>query len=266
MRTPGEPRPQRRQPSQVRAGERLLHPEHAVIRQPGRDVPRRLEIDRRRGVAGHPPALVQVDHDRHRVADGGTRRCDRGEPFLEPARVDADLEGSEPLLAQPQGGFGPFWCGHQHPAGGVRRQRVGRAAEQRGDRQPRDLARDVPQGRLERPVPTCVEVDRLEDSDVPSDRERILTDEEVLEGFETVHRVARADADDALVGLDADDRHRERGSRHGVPRRREGRIEGHAEALETDGADPHGASIADVSRSSLHPSRDPGRIRRQAVP
>ena len=47
---------------------------------------------------------------------------------------------------------------------------------------------------------------------MPSDRERILTDEEVLERLESVHRVARADPDDALVGLDPDDRHCERDS------------------------------------------------------
>jgi hypothetical protein len=128
------------------------------------------------------------------------------------------------------------------------------------------MAGDVPQRRLERPVAPGVEVDGLEYADVPSDRQRILTDEEMLEGLEAVHRVTGADADDALVGLDAHDRHRERRSRHGIPRRREGRFEGHAEALETDGADPHGPSIADVSRSSLHPPGDPGRIRRQAVP
>ena len=52
--------------------------------------------------------------------------------------------------------------------------RVRGAAEQRGDGQPRDLADDVPQGDLERPVPAGVEVDRLDRPDVAGDGQRVL--------------------------------------------------------------------------------------------
>ena len=80
--------------------------------------------------------------------------------------------------------------------------------------------REAHRRRLEWPVPPGVEVDGLEYADMPSDRERILTDEEVLEGLEPVHRVAGADPHDADVGLDAHDRHGERRPWHGIPRRR----------------------------------------------
>jgi hypothetical protein len=95
-----------------------------------------------------------------------------------------------------------------------------------------------------------MEVDGLEDTDVALDLERILTDEQVLERLEAVHRVARADADDPLIGLDADDGDRELGAWDRIPGSRERRVERNAEALETDGADPHRASIADRLRSS----------------
>ena len=68
-----------------------------------------------------------------------------------------------------------------------------------------------------------MEIDRLEDADVAGDGQRILADEQVLEGLEAVHRVARADAHDALVGLDADDRRREARAGDRVPGRGERR-------------------------------------------
>ena len=119
-----------------------------------------------------------------------------------------------------------------------------RATEQRRDREPGDLAEDVPQRGLERPVPSGVEVDRLEDADVARDRQRVLADEQVLERLEAVHRVARADAHDALVGLDADDRGGERAARDRVPGGREGRVQGHDEPAQADGGDAHVGSIA----------------------
>ena len=110
---------------------------------------------------------------------------------------------------------------------------------------PGDLPGDVPQRRLERPVPAGVEVDGLEDADVMRDVERVLPDEQVLERLEPVHRVTGPDADHALVGLDADDRDREARARHGIPGRREGRVERDDETEQPDRADPHGPSIAD---------------------
>jgi len=107
-----------------------------------------------------------------------------------------------------------------------------------------DLADDVPQGDLERPVAARVEVDRLERPDMPGDGQRILPDEQVLERLEAVHRVARADPDDALVGLDPHDRGGERAARLRVPRGVERRVQWDDQAIEADGGDAHGASIA----------------------
>ena len=137
------------------------------------------DVDRRRRVAGHPPALVEVDHDGHRVTDRRPRRGHGGEALVEPARVDADLQRAEALVAQAQRRLGPLGRRQQHPARGIGGDRLGRAAEQRRHRQAGDLAGDVPQGGLERPVPAGMEVDRLEDPDVAGDGQRVLADEQV---------------------------------------------------------------------------------------
>ena len=137
-------------------------------------------------------------------------------------------------------------AGTQRSARGIGGDPIQGAPEKRRDRQPGDLARDVPERDLEGPVPPGVEVDRLEGPDVARDREWVLPEEQVLEGLEAVHRVARPDAGDALVGLDPDDRDRERGPRVGVPGCRERRIERHAEPIDADRRDLHApASIAD---------------------
>ena len=141
------------------------------------------------------------------------------------ARIDPDLQRAEALLAQAQRGLGARGGRQQRSARGVGRDPVGRPAEQRRDRQSGDLPGDVPQADLERPVAAGVEVDRLEDADVAGDGQRVLADEQVLVRLEAVHRVARADADHALVGLDAHERDREEPPRLGVPGGRERRLE-----------------------------------------
>ena len=185
---------------------------------------------------------------RHRVADRVARRGDRREAVLEPARIDPDLERTEALIAQPQRRFGARRRWQEHPARGIGRQAVGRATEQRRDREPGDLAEDVPQGRLERPVPSGMEVDRLEDADVARDGQRVLADEQVLERLEAVHRVARADPHHALVGLDPDDRRGERAARDRVPGGREGRVERDDEPV---------SRTAVMRTAGVSPSRNP---------
>ena len=91
----------RRQSAQVRAGERLLEPQDVVLREARRRSPRASTGSSEAGrVAGHPPGLVQVDHDRHRIADRVAGRGDRREALVQPPRVDPDLQRPEPLLAQ----------------------------------------------------------------------------------------------------------------------------------------------------------------------
>ncbi len=128
---------------------------------------------------------------------------------------------------------------------------VGGATEEGRDRESRDLADDVPQRHFDRPVAAGVEVDRLEDTDVVGDRQRIAADEQVLEGLEAVHRVARSDPDDALVGLDPDDRRRERAAWNGVPGGRERRVEGQDQTVQADAGDTHVGSIAQTSTRTM---------------
>ena len=222
-------RPQRRQSLQVGAGQRLLDPQDAE-RGEARRRSRERRPDRASGVVS--PAIRQPwlrstmiaieSPTASRVAATAAR------PVLELARIDPDLERAEPFVAQTQRRFGAGRRGQEHPARGIGGDPVAGAAEQGRDREPGDLADDVPQGDLERPVAAGVEVDRLERPDVPGDRQGIPADEQVLVGLEAVHRVARADPDDPLVGLDPDDGRRERAPRDGVPGRREGGSSGTA--------------------------------------
>ena len=240
---PGPGRPERRQAGQVRAGQRLLEPQDVVLGELDGDLARGDRIERGRRVAGHPPALVEVDHDRHRIGDRVPCRRDGREPLLEPARIDPDLERREALVAEAERGLGASRRGEQHPARGVRRDPRGRATEQGRDGHARDLARDVPQCSLERPVATRMEIDGLEDLDLVGDRQRIGADEQVDERVEAVHRVARADADDPLVGLDPHDRGRE--ARAGRGPRRPGRVgrAGH-QAVQADRGDAHVTAVS----------------------
>ena len=71
------------------------------------------------------------------------------------------------------------------------------------------------------------------------DVQRVGADEQVDERVEAVHRVARADADDPLVGLDPHDRGREAAARDGVPGGREGRVQREHQAVQPDRGDAH---------------------------
>ena len=117
-------------------------------------------------------------------------------PSSKPAWVDRGSSSArKPFLAETEGRFGPLGGRQEHAARGVGRDRPSVAPPNSvATDSPRDLAGDVPQGRLEGPVATGVEVDRLEDPDVARDGQRILPDEQVLVGLEPVHRVARPDA------------------------------------------------------------------------
>ena len=99
IRIPGTGRPER---GETRAGRSRRAAPRARARRARRAARRSIGPSRRRSsgptVAGHPPALVEVDHDRHRVADGGPRRRDGGEPLLEPraGRPGSSAPGSPP--------------------------------------------------------------------------------------------------------------------------------------------------------------------------
>ncbi len=82
-----------------------------------------------------------------------------------------------------------------------------------------------------------MEADRLERADVARDVHRVLADEEVEVGLETVHRVAGGSADETLVGLDARNGRVESRARHRVPGGEEGRVEWEPQADQLDGRD-----------------------------
>jgi hypothetical protein len=79
----------------------------------------------------------------------------------------------------------------------------------------------------------------LDRADVPGDRERVGADEQVPVGVEAVHGVAGADADDAVVGVDAHDRRVEHGAGLGVPGGAQRRVEREAHPVQRDVGDLH---------------------------
>jgi len=101
------------------------------------------------------------------------------------------------------------------------------------------LAGEIPERGFEGPVAPGVERDRLQHPNVALDLERVLPEEELGVALEAVHRVPRADAGEALVGVDVDEGGLERASRRRVPGGLEGRVEGQPQAPQTDARDPH---------------------------
>ena len=168
--------------------------------------------------------------------------------------VDPDLERAEPQLPKGERGLGPRAC--REPAGGRRvdGNLAQRAAQELRRRRILRLPGQVPQRGLQRPVAAGMEGDRLEHPDVALDVERVVPDEEVGVALEPVHRVAGADARQALVRVHVDERRLERVPRLRVPRGLEGRIEGEAQPPEADGRDPHERRKNGLAGSPLRPS------------
>ena len=167
---------------------------------------RRLRPEAGCDVAGHPPPLVEVDHDLQGVADGVADRRHHRDALRDPVAGDADLDRAEAFVDQSHGIVGALRGRAQLAQRRVRRDAVDRAAQQRGHRRRRARPGQVPQGRLDRPVAPGVKRDRLERPRVGGQRERVAADEQVRERLEAVHRVAAADPGDALVGVDAHER------------------------------------------------------------
>ena len=233
-------RPQPGEPGDVVAGERLLEPRDSELREPRGKLGDLVEAEEGLDVSGHPPALVQVDHDLDigpdRVPDGG----DRGDPLPRAAAFDSQLQRAEAGLSEAERRLGPRFGREE----GSRRRVCGDArllsTQEPGRRHSLGLPGEVPERRLQRPVAPRVEGDRLEDAHVPLELERIAPDEELGEALEPVHRVARADACEALVRVDEDERRLGRPPRLRIPGRGERRVERIAETAEPDPRDPHG--------------------------
>ena len=167
-------------------------------------------------------------------------------PSSRPARIHADLERAESLLAQAQRGLGPLRRRQQHPARGVGGDPVEAPPNSVATGSPATWPDDVPERRLERPEATGMEVDRLErrgrggrwpagpgrGTGARTPRTRPSCRPSRSRRCPRRSRRGRAS--------------RERGPRHRIPRRRERRVERHAQTLQPDGGDPHAPSIADA--------------------
>ena len=148
----------------------------------------------RRRVAGHPPALVEVDHDRHRIADRarGSPRRPRGPP-----RAGAGRPGSSARVKPSSRSRSARLGARRRPAAASRTRRTPgcrrRAAEQRRDRQIRRPGRRCPTAR-----PRAASTGRRGSRSSRATRtwraiaSGSLADEQVLERLEAVHRVARS--------------------------------------------------------------------------
>ncbi len=100
-------RAQRPHAGQVRARQRLLDPQHAVLVEP-LDHPAGVGDTEAGGdVTRHPPPLVEVDHDLERVVDGLTDRGHDRDALGDPVTGDPHLDGAEPLLDQRPGVAAP---------------------------------------------------------------------------------------------------------------------------------------------------------------
>ena len=211
-------------PLQVGSLQRLLEPEQVELGQLGRDVPRGAWVESRACVAGHAPTLVEIDHQRHsgqRLAHGRDRR----QAGVEVLRVDPQLHRPQSHGREFVRDLDPARRLDQRARRTVGRQPVGHAAEEAGHGHAVDLAGDVPERRFEWPRPGAVERDGLESPHVAADGERVLTDEQLGVRLETVHRVARPDAAQALVGVHEHERRRIAPAGDGIPSSGEGRIE-----------------------------------------
>ena len=114
---------------------------------------RRDRVQRRRRVAGHPPALVEVDHDAPscRRPRRGSRRPPRG-PRRGRRGSTRIFSARNPSSRRRRADSARAAAGSSDAARRVGRDPVGGPAEQRRDGQAGDLAGDVPERRLERPV------------------------------------------------------------------------------------------------------------------
>ena len=157
-------------------------------------------------------------------------------PVVEPARVDPDLERPEAFVAEAAAPTRPApSAGSSNAARGVGREPVRRAAEER-----RRPGRPRPGRRCPRAPTSSGQYRPAWKSIVSRTRTwRAIASgswpmNRCSNGLEPVHRVARADPDHALVGLDADDRDRERRARDRVPGGVERRVQRDPEPVEPD--------------------------------
>ena len=157
----------------------------------------------RADIARHPPPLVEVDHDLQTVAGRVADRGHGGDPVGEPLLGEPDLDGAKARPDERVRIRRALPGRSELAERGVGGDALAGAAEQGRDRDAERLPGEVPQCRLQWPVPAGMERDRLQRPRVLGEGERIAADEQMRELLKAGHRVAAGDTGQAIVGADA---------------------------------------------------------------
>ena len=200
-----------------------------------------LELPRGRGVPGHAPALVAIDHQvdggAHGIAHGGEAGQVPAPVVGGAAQLDGAEAASDELLREvaARGLVAP------ERRRGISPHAVLRAPEQAKHRLALDLAAQVPERDVERPPAPVVEAEIVEHGVVTLDVEGVVAaKEEVGVLGEAPHGVARCHALQPLIGADAHQADGKARARPAVPRDRHGRVERDAVTGDLDRGDFHG--------------------------
>ena len=240
--------PERRVPVDVRRRQRLLEPVDVETLELAREGDGRVARPARREVAGHPPALVRVDHELEIGPDGLAHRLDRRQVEAPVLRVEAELDrthaGVAELDAAPNALLGRDELARRR----VRAHALACSAEELPERDSLRPSGEIPDGDLEDPVAAVVEVDALDDPVDDVVARRVDAEEEAREEPVIREPVSARVALDTVVRAHDRDRRLLLRPRHGVPRRVERRVERIPVAPGLDRRDLHAASVAAVER------------------
>ena len=174
----------------VIGAQRLLEPVDRERLELAGALRRRGDVPARRQVAGHPPALVGVDHDPHVGPDRVAHRRDHLDVVAPVIVVEAQLDGAHAARrAAPRTGpraRAPAAAPHR----GVGEERLAAPAEQLPQGHAERTADEVPDRDLERPGPAAVEVDGLAELAHDLGAERVEPRQQPLEQDGVGQRVA----------------------------------------------------------------------------
>jgi len=232
-------RPQPRVALHVAGRQRLLEPVHAerLERAGARD--RLRDVPRPRAVAGHPPAVVGVDHDLHRRADRLAHRRDDRDVVAPVRVVEAELDRAHPRGTQRDHPPRALLGDDELAARRVGQDPLAAAAEEAPQRLARQPRREVPDRDLRAPRPPVVQVDGLAQLAHHLGPPRVQPDEQPLQQRRVGQVVAARVARRAVLGADDDEAGLHAAARLRVPGRAERRIEVEPVAPDLERGDPH---------------------------
>ena len=216
----------------------LLEPVDAKRLERAGALGRRRDVPARGPVAGHPPALVGVDHHLDVGADRVADRLDDLDVAAPVGVVEAELDGPHAAVAQRRDAPRALVRAHRLGGRGVREQPPRAAAELAHQRLADEPPDEVPDRHLDGPRPAAVEIDRLEDLPDRLGPQRVEADEQSLEERGVRHVVAARVAGDAVLGAHDHERRLDRRARHRVPRGPERRVEDDGIPAHLDAGDP----------------------------